>query len=336
MSEVTATIKRPPAIDGRRLCRPYIATPCYGGLLYNTYVDSFGHLLATMQAAGIKYRYSLPGNESLITRARNKLVAAFLKTECSHLVFIDADIGFEPKDIAIMCNSGLDVVCGAYPMKAIGWKNVFEAARGGAEPDKLAAIAGLYAVNPKFDDVAAGKGAVKQIGEHHFLPVHDGATGFMAISRGAIEKAIAFYGDDIAYVADYSEANGEKHHALFDCVIDADGEFRELDLIKMKRAARALHEAESHSGEDSDAVILATLDLAGAASVWARKDAQGPGRYLSEDYAFSRRWQAMGLEGACDGTIYLHLGAHLTHTGTFTFDGDISQVVSVDKPKAAE
>jgi hypothetical protein len=41
-------------------------------------------------------------NESLITRARNALAHNFLKTDCSHLMFIDADIRFNPADIPPM------------------------------------------------------------------------------------------------------------------------------------------------------------------------------------------------------------------------------------------
>ncbi len=43
------------------------------------------------------------------------------------------------------------------------------------------------------------------------------------------------------------------------------------------------------------------------------------GRYLSEDYLFSRRWQNMG------GTVWCYLPAVLGHVGTHTYRGDLSK-----------
>jgi hypothetical protein len=59
-------------------------------------------------------------NESLISRARNTLTAKFLHTEGStHLMFIDADIGWEPWHLLVMLNHDKDVVGGLYPMKSL-------------------------------------------------------------------------------------------------------------------------------------------------------------------------------------------------------------------------
>lgn len=43
------------------------------------------------------------------------------------------------------------------------------------------------------------------------------------------------------------------------------------------------------------------------------------GRYLSEDYLFSRRWQNLG------GTVWLFLPAVLGHVGSYTYRGDLSK-----------
>jgi hypothetical protein len=71
-------------------------------------------------------------NESLISRARNTLTAKFLHNkESTHLMFIDADIGWEPWHLLVMLNAQKDVIGGLYPMKSLPVKwcvNGFEGA----------------------------------------------------------------------------------------------------------------------------------------------------------------------------------------------------------------
>ena len=78
-------------------------------------------------------------NESLISRARNTLVAKFLNNpDSTHLMFIDADIGWEPWHLLVMLNRDVDVIGGLYPMKTLPIKwvvNGFDGAEQG--PDGL-------------------------------------------------------------------------------------------------------------------------------------------------------------------------------------------------------
>lgn len=58
---------------------------------------------------------NLLGHDSLITRARNTLVAQFITVpQATHLMFIDADIGFEPELVHRMLTFDEDVVGGMY------------------------------------------------------------------------------------------------------------------------------------------------------------------------------------------------------------------------------
>ncbi len=55
--------------------------------------------------------------DSLIPRARNRLTAAFLKTDCTHLLFIDSDQIFHPAQVARLLSHNVQVVAGFIPKK---------------------------------------------------------------------------------------------------------------------------------------------------------------------------------------------------------------------------
>lgn len=97
------------------------ATPLYGGFCTAEYADSMARLQASLDLSGIKYKVLHHVNDSLIPRARNCLVARFMRdpelTSYSHFMFIDGDISFEPEDVAKLLNLDTDVACGCYPTK---------------------------------------------------------------------------------------------------------------------------------------------------------------------------------------------------------------------------
>jgi hypothetical protein len=100
----------------------FVATPCYGGLVHQRYMQSGIALLQTCPAHGVRVSIELLGYDSLITRSRNALVAKFLDTEsATHLLFIDADIAFEAGHVLRMLRFDQDVVGGMYPLKMILW-----------------------------------------------------------------------------------------------------------------------------------------------------------------------------------------------------------------------
>ena len=91
----------------------------------------------TCRQLGIDWTMETMTNESLISRARNTLTAKFLHNkESTHLMFIDADIGWEPWHLLVMLNRDVDVIGGLYPMKSLPVKwcvNGFEGAEEGAD-----------------------------------------------------------------------------------------------------------------------------------------------------------------------------------------------------------
>ena len=104
------------------MAKLFIATPQYGGLCYGYYVQSLMSLQTLLRDNKIDCAVSFLFNESLIQRARNALVHGFLKTDHTHLMFIDADIRFNPQDVLPMMLADKPIICGIYPKKEINWQ----------------------------------------------------------------------------------------------------------------------------------------------------------------------------------------------------------------------
>jgi len=94
-----------------------VATPAYGGMVHLDYATT----LLDLRAAGVAFTLIGMGNESLITRARNALVAAFhAQPAFTHLLFLDADIGVPAAGIQRLLAHGRDVVAAPVPLKGFG------------------------------------------------------------------------------------------------------------------------------------------------------------------------------------------------------------------------
>src|SRR5690242_16082915 len=87
-----------------------VLTPMYGGMAMCNYLESFLQLLILCQQEKISFAYAFTFNESLVTRARNRLADEYLKNMTStHALFIDADIGFEPAHVLEMLKHDKDI-----------------------------------------------------------------------------------------------------------------------------------------------------------------------------------------------------------------------------------
>jgi len=126
-------------IDFLKTTRVHICMPCYGGMLTESCFMSYIKWANTARQLGIDWTMETMTNESLISRARNTLTAKFLSNpDSTHLMFIDADIGWEPWHLLVLLNRDVDVIGGLYPMKSLPVKwcvNGFDGAEEG--PDGL-------------------------------------------------------------------------------------------------------------------------------------------------------------------------------------------------------
>jgi len=146
----------------------FFATPCYGGMVTDQFFLSMFRASQTFMQHGINFRITTLRNESLITRGRNILTAMFLESDCSHLMFIDADIEFQADDLLRMMAYDKPIMAAAYPKKALPIQ---------------------YAINFKFINQEK-----KQIRiENGAVEVLDASTGFFLVKRDVIEKMMQEY-----------------------------------------------------------------------------------------------------------------------------------------------
>ena len=89
-------------IEDLRKRKLFVATPMYGGMCAGMFCRSTNDLSALAMHYGIELKYYYLFNESLITRARNYCCDEFMRSDCTHMLFIDADIGFEANDVVSM------------------------------------------------------------------------------------------------------------------------------------------------------------------------------------------------------------------------------------------
>jgi len=211
------------SIEELRKRKIMVATPMYGGMCTGQYTRSTSDLAVLCEKYGMDLRFHYLYNESLITRARNYLADEFLRSDCTHLMFIDADIGFDPNDVialSIIAETGSDknVVCGPYPKKCISWEKIKRAVDKGVadkDPNVLENYVGDYVFNPANDTT--------EIRLDEPAEVLECGTGFMIVQREVFVKFAEVYSDR-SYLPDHVRTehfDGTREiHAYFDCVID--------------------------------------------------------------------------------------------------------------------
>jgi len=199
----------------------FVATPMYGGMNCGLYMKACLDLQGMCMQYGIQVKFSFLFNESLITRARNYLVDEFLRSDSTHLLFIDSDIHFSPQDVVALLALDKDVIGAPYPKKAIKWSSVKKAVvkNPDIESQMLEKVTGDYVFNPV-------KGTA-QFTVTEPLEVLEIGTGFMMIKREVFPKFEEAY-PELKYKPDHvGQANfdGSRYiHAYFDTVIDKQSE----------------------------------------------------------------------------------------------------------------
>ena len=197
------------------MVKPFVvvATPCFGGLVNQGYMLSVLKLLQRAAGGEFELDVVLMGGDSLITRSRSVLVSRFLDNpRATHLMFIDADISFEPDQFLRLLRLDKDFAAGAYPLKQIDWRAL---PRRAVDGEPLAA-AGLSYVGR-----VCGAEQLRQ--ENGFATADYAGTGFQLIKRHVFEKLIAAHPElkfRAVHTLTNETPNSNNLYALFECAID--------------------------------------------------------------------------------------------------------------------
>ena len=100
-----------------KINRVCIATPCYGNSVTSQYLHSYGLTVEALTRYGVEVNLITVESDALIERARNQCVHEFIEMNCDYLIFIDADIGWQPIDLIRLLGSGKEFCGMAYPAK---------------------------------------------------------------------------------------------------------------------------------------------------------------------------------------------------------------------------
>lgn len=210
----------------------YILTPCYGGMCHLNYTCALIKTIDIFKTYHFPLQIEFCRNDSLISRARNNLVAkAMYDPEMTHILFIDSDITWDPMDIFKLILSNKPLIGGVYPLKNYFWDKIIPMNNLEKLLEKRtnsSIMSKLYS-EEKFIKQNLLKYNVNYIKsnlaiDNNIAEVKHIATGFMMCQRVMLESMIIQY-PQTKYTDDVSFLSGNENqfaYALFDCKVEDD------------------------------------------------------------------------------------------------------------------
>jgi hypothetical protein len=190
-----------------------IATPAYAGNVAIPYALSFAQTVNLLAANNIAVQPLIVSSGSLLVAERNRIVQAFWESDCSHLLCIDADLGWPAEAVLAMCSFDKEFVAGVYP------------ARGKTKEFLFRPV------------TTADSSLVQDTVHKHLLKMQYIPAGFMLITRSVIEKMRAQH-PDLYFEPKDKRNNPEPGYCFFNTEV-YDGEFWGEDFVFCRKAREA-------------------------------------------------------------------------------------------------
>lgn len=221
----------------------WILTPCFASLCYVKFVTSLIKTMDLFRQIDIPIFVEFCGNDSLVSRARNNMIARAMNSDSmTHVLFIDNDISWNPIDVLKLLFSEKDIIGGIYPLKRYHWSRLVPT--GLDDPVKTLL---QHYENSAVRHTTTKEEFIQQnllnynmnylqektlIQNGSLCEVKHVATGFMMIRREVIEKMSQSF-PSTKYVDDVGYLNPEENqyaYALFDCGVE-DGHYFSEDWM---------------------------------------------------------------------------------------------------------
>ena len=154
----------------------FFTSPCHGGV-------DIHYMRATLELQALCQRNKMPVTfhllqSSIVTQGRNLCVGAFLKSGCTHMLFVDTDIEFDETSLLTMIQADKDIVLTPYPMKVVDWDKAKDISqRSGRHISKCGYYYPMAFPDPE-----------NIIIENGVTEITRGPAGFMLIKRQVFER----------------------------------------------------------------------------------------------------------------------------------------------------
>lgn len=188
-----------------------ISSPAYSGKVDIPYLISYGNTYHLLKTHGIEVDPFITASGSLLVAERNRILQKFWDSDCTHLLMIDADLGWPAQAVMAMLQINKEFVAGVYPAR--GDKNTF-----------------------LFRPVTESDGRITT--ENHLLKMNYIPAGFMMINRSCLEKMRNHF-PELYYEPKIKEiGNPDAGYCLFNTEV-WEGEFWGEDYVFCRRAREA-------------------------------------------------------------------------------------------------
>jgi hypothetical protein len=222
----------------------FILTPCFGGMCHINYLTCLVNTITLFKQFNFPLQIEFCKNDSLISRARNNLVArALFDKNTTHIMFIDNDISWDPFDIIKLVLSDKELIGGIYPLKHYDWSKL------STNPNYVSHLIqkkNQSQLSTIITDEQMIQNNILKYNvnylenilhiENNLAKVKHVATGFMMIKREVFNKMFKSfpstkYIDDVNFL---TPEENENAYALFDCGVE-DGHYLSEDWLFCNR-----------------------------------------------------------------------------------------------------